>query len=187
MPLPPAQPRRLLHTRQAHYEGFERDDGLFDIEASLLDTKTFAFVVPGERTWEPGDAVHRMFIRLTVDLQLTVRDIEVAMDDRPHPECMGAQAPMRRVIGCSLRRGWRQAIEERLGKLQGCAHLRELLFNMGTAAFQTMARKLNEGQQQAGLPPAAMGGCLAWDPRGAMVARIYPQFHIGSPASKDQA
>jgi len=187
MPLPPAQPRRLLHTRQAHYEGFERDDGLFDIEASLLDTKTFAFVVAGERTWEPGDAVHRMFIRLTVDLQLTVRDIEVSMDDRPHPECMGAQAPMRRVIGCSLRRGWRQAIEERLGKLQGCAHLRELLFNMGTAAFQTMARKLNEGQQQAGLPPAAMGGCLAWDPAGPMVARIYPQFHIGSPTPKDQA
>ena len=94
---------------------------------------------------------------------------------------------MRRVIGCSLRRGWRQAIEERLGKLQGCAHLRELLFNMGTAAFQTMARKLNQAQEQAGLPPAAMGGCLAWDPRGAMVARIYPQFHIGSPTPKDQA
>ena len=182
MPLPPAQPRRLLHTRHAHYEGFEREDGLFDIEASLLDTKTFAFEVPGERTWEPGDAVHRMFIRLTVDLQLTVRDIEVAMDDRPHPECVGAQAPMRRVIGCSLRRGWRQAIEERLGKLQGCAHLRELLFNMGTAAFQTLARKLNEGQQQAGLPPAAMGGCLAWDPSGPMVARIYPQFHINPAA-----
>jgi hypothetical protein len=32
-----------------------------------------------------------------------------------------------------------------------------------------------------------MGGCLAWDPRGAMVARIYPQFHIGSPTPKDQA
>ncbi len=113
MPLSPAQPRRLLHTRQTRYEGFERDDGLFDIEASLLDTKTFAFEVAGERTWEAGEAVHRMFIRLTVDLQLTVQDM--------------------------------------------------------------------------GLPPAAMGGCLAWDPRGAMVARIYPQFHIGSPVSKDQA
>ena len=178
MPLPPAQPRRLLHTRQAHYEGFERDDGLFDIEASLLDTKTFAFVVPGERTWEPGDAVHRMFIRLTVDLQLTVRDIEVAMDDRPHPECVGAQAPMRRVIGCSLRRGWRQAIEERLGKLQGCAHLRELLFNMGTVAFQTLARRLNQANEEAGKPPLPMGGCLAWDPAGPLVARALPQFSI---------
>jgi hypothetical protein len=23
-----------------------------------------------------------------------------------------------------------------------------------------------------------MGGCLAWDPAGPMVARLYPQFHI---------
>ena len=187
MPLPPAQPRRLLHTREVRYEGFEREDGLFDIEASLLDTKTFGFVVPGERTWEAGDAIHRMSIRLTVDLQMTVQDIEVVMDDRPHPECMGAQAPMRRVIGCSLRRGWRQAIDERLGKVQGCAHLRELLFNMGTVAFQTLARRLNEAQEQAGAPPLAMGGCLAWDPRGPMVARIYPQFHIGSPAPEGPA
>jgi hypothetical protein len=100
------------------------------------------------------------------------------MDDVPHNECQSARDPMRSVIGCSLRKGWRQAIEERLGKLQGCAHLRELLFNMGTAAFQTTARKLNEGQQQAGLPPAAMGGCLAWDPAGPLVARILPQFSI---------
>ena len=180
MPLPPPTARRLLHTRQVQYEGFEREDGLIDIEATLLDTKTFAFDVRGERRWEPGDPIHAMHIRLVIDLQFIVQDIQVSMDDVPHGECLSASGPMRRVIGCSLRKGWRQAIEERLGKVQGCAHLRELLFNMGTVAFQTLARRLNQAQQDAGKPPAPLGGCLAWDPTGPMVARIYPQFHIKS-------
>jgi hypothetical protein len=178
MPLILPTARRLLHTRQVRYEGFEREDGLIDIEATLLDTKTFAFDVRGERRWEAGDPIHAMQIRLVIDPQFIVRDIQVSLDDVPHGECLGAGEPMRRVIGCSLRKGWRQAIEERLGKVQGCAHLRELLFNMGTVAFQTLARQLNKSQQDAGKPPAPMGGCLAWDPTGPMVARVYPQFHI---------
>lgn len=178
MPLPPPTARRLLHTRQVHYEGFERDDDLIDIEATLLDTKPFAFDVHGARRWEPGQPIHAMQIRLVIDLQFIVQDIQVSMDDAPHGECVGAVPPMQSLIGCSLRKGWRQAIEERLGKVQGCAHLRELLFNMGTVAFQTLARRLNQSQQDAGKPPAPMGGCLAWDPTGPMVARLYPQFHI---------
>lgn len=178
MPLPPPTARRLLHTRQVHYEGFERDDDLIDIEATLLDTKPFAFDVHGARRWESGQPIHAMQIRLVIDLQFIVQDIQVSMDDAPHGECVGAVPPMQSLVGCSLRKGWRQAIEERLGKVQGCAHLRELLFNMGTVAFQTLARRLNQSQQDAGKPPAPMGGCLAWDPTGPMVARLYPQFHI---------
>ena len=37
-PLRPPQ-RRRLHVRRVTYEGFERADGLFDIEAHLVDTK----------------------------------------------------------------------------------------------------------------------------------------------------
>ena len=183
MPLPPSAPRRLLHTRQVHYEGFEREDGLIDIEAALLDTKTFAFAVNGARRWEAGDPIHAMRIRLVIDLQFIVHDIQVSLEDVTHGECLQASEPMRRVIGCSLRKGWRQAIEERLGKVQGCTHLRELLFNMGTVAFQTLARRLHQSQQDAGKPPPPMGGCLTWDPAGPMVARLYPQFHIKTDRS----
>lgn len=37
MPLSPAVPRKRLHERNARYEGFARDDGLFDVEAHLLN------------------------------------------------------------------------------------------------------------------------------------------------------
>lgn len=183
MPLPPSSPRQLLHTRQVRYEGFDREDGLIDIEATLLDTKTFGFDVMGEGRWEPGQPIHGMAIRLVIDLDFIVRDIQVSMDDIPHTECLNARLPMSSIIGCSLRKGWRQAIDERLGKVRGCAHLRELLFNMGTVAFQTLARRLNKANEEAGKAPLPMGGCLAWDPAGPLVARIYPEFSIKPTAA----
>lgn len=177
MPLPPASDRKPLHLREVRYEGFEREDGRFDLEAMLVDTKPMAFEIEGEGPWQPGQPVHGMRVRVVIDAQFIVQDIEVAMDHVPHPECTRAREPMRRMIGCSMRKGWRQAIEERLGKVQGCAHLRELLFNMGTVAFQTLAPRL-QADRAPDERPVVLGGCQAWDPSGPMVARIYPQFHI---------
>jgi len=36
-------------------------------------------------------------------------------------------------VGCSMARGWRQAIQKHLGGVESCTHLRELLFNLATA------------------------------------------------------
>jgi hypothetical protein len=47
--------------------------------------------------------------------------------------------------------GWRQAIDRTIGGVQGCTHLRELLFNMATAAFQTIphAQRHEAGESRA--------------------------------------
>ena len=45
---------------------------------------------------------------------------------------------MQQMIGVTMGPGWRQAIERALGGVRGCTHLRELLFNMATAAYQTI-------------------------------------------------
>jgi hypothetical protein len=42
MPLSPPVSREELHTRAITLHGYRRDDGLFDIEAHLIDTKPFA-------------------------------------------------------------------------------------------------------------------------------------------------
>ena len=57
----------------------------------------------------------------------------------------------------------------------GFTHLRELLFNMATIAFQT----LPEGPLPDaidGSPPHFVGQCLAWDVNGSVVKRHYPAF-----------
>ncbi|MFD1709751.1 DUF2889 domain-containing protein [Ottowia sp. GY511] len=173
MPLSPPAPRAHLHNRDVSFRGYQRDDGLWDIEAELRDAKTMAFTIPGERTRAAGEPIHGMRIRLTVDDQTVVRAIEVDMEHVPHGPCPEAAAPMQRMVGASLSRGWRRSIEEHLGGIQGCTHLRELLFNMATAAFQTMVRSLTLPD---GVPPPFLGKCKTWDFDSPTVEKIYPMF-----------
>ena len=182
MPLPSPAARTLKHTRRTTFQGFERDDGLWDIEGQLLDTKPHAFKIEGERSWAANEPLHAMHIRLTLDNTMTIRDVAVAMDSFPHAPCPQAEAPMQRLIGETLGRGWRQTIERHLGGVQGCTHLRELLFGMATAAFQS--RSASFAPPANGSPPMHLGKCLAWDFNGPVVERVYPVFFRWQPLAK---
>ena len=162
-----------MHDRRVIFRGYQREDGLWDIEAELRDSKPREFTVRGERTWQVDEAIHGMAIRLTLDNQTVVQAIEVAMDNVPHPPCPEAAAPMQRMVGCSLARGWRRSIEERLGGIEGCTHLRELLFNMATAAFQTMVQDTMPTDR----PPPFLGKCKTWDFNSPTVEKIFPMFY----------
>lgn len=43
MPLPPAAPRTHAHSRTITFHGYAREDGLWEIEASMTDTKTYDY------------------------------------------------------------------------------------------------------------------------------------------------
>ena len=183
MPLPEAVPRRHLHTRSVTYRGFLRDDGLWDIEGELTDAKTYAFDMSERGHMAPGTPVHGMRVRVTVDDAMKIHAIASSMDFTPYGECTRGEDPMQRMVGASMGPGWRQAIERELGGIKGCTHLRELLFNLATAAYQTVFPYRDRQQRAAGIPPAQdehppyhLGRCIAWDFNGPVVARIYPQF-----------
>ena len=176
-------PRTHVHTRSVEYRGFLREDGLWDIEAELTDTKTYSLQRSNRDVLQAGQPVHGMVIRLTVDDAMKITAVAVGMPAAPFAECQQAKPPMERLIGCTLGRGWRKAIEEALGKTQGCAHLRELLFNMATVGYQTIPLYRHHLQQLTGLPepvlkrpPPHVGQCIAWDFNGTVVKRVYPEF-----------
>ena len=175
VPLSSPVARTHLHDRRTVYRGYRRADGLWDIEAELHDSKTAPFTIPDEGQWSAGEPIHGMAIRLTVDDETVVHAIEVAMDHVPHEPCPKAMAPMQRMVGCRLARGWRRSIDEHLGGVEGCAHLRELLFNMATAAFQTMVQSVVPIDPEH--PPPHLGKCVTWDFNGSVVAKRYPKFH----------
>ncbi len=181
MSLPPAQPRSPEHLRQVVYNGYRREDGLWDIEAHLRDTKHVPFEVPGEISWAPHEPIHDMEIRLTVDQQLVIREIAVAMNHVPHDDCPQTQAPMQKLVGYTLGAGWRRAIDEHLGNVKGCTHLRELLFNMATAAFQTVSASF---AGDASKPPPHLGRCLSWGFDTPLVERRFPMFFQWPEKSK---
>lgn len=43
MPLSTAAARKPLHHRAISARGYKRDDGLFEVEGHLLDTKSYSF------------------------------------------------------------------------------------------------------------------------------------------------
>lgn len=183
MPLPDPAPRQHLHTRSVTYHGFLREDGLWDIEGEMSDTKTYPLQMRERGMMPPGTPVHGMRLRVTVDDAMKIHAIAATMEHTPFGECTRAEDPVQRMVGATMGPGWRQAIERELGGIKGCTHLRELLFNLATAAYQTVFPYRERQREAAGEkaaeraePPYHLGRCLAWDFDGPIVARIYPQF-----------
>jgi hypothetical protein len=193
MPLPTPAARTHLHTRAVTYRGYLREDGLWDIEGELSDVKTYAADLSERGPMPPGTPVHGMAIRVTVDDTMTIREIASAMDFTPFAECEQGTDPMQRMVGACMGPGWRQAIERALGGIKGCTHLRELLFNMATAAYQTVFPYQQHQRTLAGVAPGAiteppyhLGRCIAWDFNGPVVQRHYPQFAGWQPVRRVQ-
>lgn len=182
MPLPPPAPRAPAHERRITYRGYHREDRLWDIEGRLRDTKPYDQTMRGHLR-PAGTPLHDMEVRVTIDDEMTIVDIHAAMLSTPFEECPRAELPVRQLIGATLGRGWRRALDEAIGSTRGCTHLRELLFGTATAAFQTLGAYRDHLRQQRGepeperaTPPFFMGGCMSWDFDGPVVARVAPQF-----------
>jgi hypothetical protein len=192
MPLTTPASRTLAHTRETVFRGYHREDGLWDIEATLVDRKTHDF----QRTAEvvpAGQHTHDMAIRLTIDDAMTVVAAEAVMDAKPFMECEAGRPPFQNIVGVQMGRGWRQAVEKAMGADTGCTHLREMLSNMATAAFQTLPAYQKHLRRQAGetveagkTPAHFMGRCIGWAFDGPVIARHYPQFIGWAARQRDQ-
>ncbi|MBF2759716.1 MAG: DUF2889 domain-containing protein [Ectothiorhodospiraceae bacterium AqS1] len=144
MPLSPSTPKDLIHTRRIECCGYLREDGLWDIEGHLVDTKTYSFSNRHRGEIRPGEPVHEMWLRITVDDDMLIHKAEAATDYGPFNICPAITPEFRRLEGLIIGPGFRRAVRERLGGTKGCTHLVELVFSLGTAAFQTMAGRHHE-------------------------------------------
>ncbi|WP_322999745.1 DUF2889 domain-containing protein [Castellaniella sp.] len=182
MPLSaPASPRQPLHTRSIRVQSYAREDGLWDLDAELVDTKAYDFPVQGGRTHEAGAPVHHMHLRVTIDDQFTITDAQVAYDAAPYGEFCSAIAPdYRHLIGLNLLKQFRKHVRERFGRTAGCTHVTELTNVLPTAAVQTMAGRRRENPD--GQRPFQLDGCHALRVDGPVVREHYAPWYV-SPDS----
>lgn len=191
MSLSSPAPRRHLHTRRIDCEGYLRDDGLFDIEARIVDTKTYPVEEPYRGLRQPGEHVHDMSLRLTIDRQMVVKDIEVSTNDAPYPPCYTVAEQYKKLIGAKVGGGWRRAVQEAVGGTKGCTHLKELLMPAATVAFQTLSSWPKGGEVVTWAKPSTstrkphfLDGCKAWAADGPVVERLFPLHYKGSATSE---
>ena len=193
MPLSEPAPRELLHLRDIELRGYRREDGLFDIEARLTDTKTYAFSNVDRGQIEPGVPLHRMLARMTLNTEMEITAFEATTEFGPYAICPTAAPNFARLTGLRVGRGFLKAANERIGGVHGCTHLRELLGQMGTVAFQTLfavrvkremaPNAVANAEQPAPEKisrPMVLGTCLAYAPDSPVVARQWPQFYTGA-------
>jgi hypothetical protein len=192
MPLSPPGPRRHRHTRRVHCEGFLRDDGLWEIEGHIVDTKPFAYRETFRGDMPAGRPVHDMWVRLTLDDDLVIHAVEAATDAAPYAPCHGVPPDFARLKGLRIGPGWRRKARQLLGGTQGCTHLLELLDPVATVAFQTISAGKWPGEGDADpyhadqtRRPFFLDGCRAWSTEGDLVRRLYPQFYRPAGATDE--
>jgi hypothetical protein len=189
MPLTPAKPRETIHHRSVQCRGYRRDDGLWDIEGHLVDTKTYIFVNRERGEITPGEPIHEMWLRLTVDDDLVVHEIEAATDASPFGICGDVTERFKQLRGLKIGRGWRRKVMQLLGGVHGCTHLVELLSPVATTAFQTIfpIKSRRKDAHADGKKPPMLDSCHALATDGEIVRLHWPRFYTGPKQPLPQA
>jgi hypothetical protein len=204
MPLTPPQPREAIHKRAIEIDGYRRADGLYDLEAHLTDTKTFGQTNFDRGYIAAGEPIHDMWLRLTIDGSMQIVAVDAVSDKTPYVMCPTAAPNFSRLIGLRIKAGFLREANQLVGGTLGCTHLRELLQQMATTAFQTInpAKVRQEMRaegadetpgsdkvdaritEKMGGPPKILNTCLAYADTGPLVERRWPDLYKGRRAAE---
>ena len=204
MPLSPPLGRQHLHTRRVTCQGFFREDGLWDIEGRITDEKSYEHANEWRGPLKPGDFVHDMSIRLTLNDRFTIVDVDAVTDKSPYRICGDVTPDFKKLIGLRVGGGFHREVRARLGGVHGCTHIVELLGPVATTAFQTIssgkARELERAHRaksdpapredalsKPGRKPYVIDTCHAWAADGPVVRRWAPDFYSGLDAEAVRA
>lgn len=205
MPLSQPQDRELLHSRDIVLRGYHRADGLYDIEAQLTDTKSYGSPNRDRGYIAAGEPIHGMWLRLTIDEERRIVACEAASDYTPYAICPAAAPNFTRLEGLQIKPGFLKEAASRVGGAVGCTHIRELLQQVATTAYQTIdpARAIREAEAagelevtdsdkldaritaKMGGAPAILNTCIAYGTDSPVVRRRWPHLYTGPAAPGD--
>jgi hypothetical protein len=181
MPLSPPVAREPLHRRQIECRGYRRADGLWDIEGHIVDTKSYGFPNHDRGQIYAGEPLHEMWVRLTIDDEMRVHDVEAVTDAGPYRVCPDIAPKFSVLKGLRIAPGWNMKVRELLGGVNGCTHLVELLGPVATVAYQTLVslrqKRLDQMAQER--RPSVIDSCHAYRSDGEVVQRRWPKYFTG--------
>ncbi len=180
MPLSKAAPRKHIHTRDIQCRGFQREDGLWDIEGELIDAKTYDFANHDRDGVSAGEPIHHMRVRLTVTDGLEVVEAEAITESGPFTLCGDIAPVFEKLAGLTIGPGWRREVKQIMGGIHGCTHLTDMILGpVAVTAFQTVipARARRGKPVGGGRPPRLINSCHAFREDGPIVEREWPNHH----------
>jgi hypothetical protein len=181
LPLSERKSRIPLHRRQITIDAFECDDGRVELEALLVDTKPFDFVLGAERpNVVAGEPIHRIMVRLTVDENAVIQATEIAMDATPYHYCREVETRFN-LNGIKIGNGFAKAVSERIGAADNCWHVQQVLPQMATAyiqaTFPATRQRINQLPPDERPAPAMLNTCVGWQSHRAHVRDEHPVYY----------
>lgn len=187
--------RERVHTRRIVCEAYRRGDGLWEIEAGVVDEKGEDMPFRSRPVVGPGETLHDMMITFLIDDDAVIRDVGTRMRTVPWAACPESLAAYRRLVGLQIGVGFMRAVRERVGGVAGCTHLTDLITQIGNTYTQAIWPTLISRQFSAEPDPRKwtdrravgfVGGCSAWRPDGATLRQEYPELAEGAAPAADE-
>ena len=177
--------RELKHRRSFCFEVYEREDGLWDVDAQMQDHKTYPIELANEER-AVGEPVHDMVMRVTFDTSLTIVDVQAKTIAAPYlPQCKQINPDYRNMIGLNVLKGFRAAMKERFADVAGCTHLTELAGTLPTVVIQGIGTELAARERRQALAhggehkkPFQLDKCHALACDGEAVRLYYPTWYL---------
>ena len=189
MPLPPAASRRPVTFRTVTCHGYEREDGLLDIEGHLVDTRGHETHNERSGAIPVGVPVHDMWVRLTVDDELIIRDAMSATDASPYMRCTEVTPNASRLVGLKISGGFKREMHARIGNAQGCTHIVALIEALATVAVQTLVGKQRDAHPDQrfavfaargeGSRPPLIDSCHTYSADSPVTRVLWPAHYRG--------
>ncbi|MDT7658946.1 MAG: hypothetical protein QOF38_3661 [Pseudonocardiales bacterium] len=80
------------------------------------------------------ELIHDLRLEATITLpDLVITEVAGHSDQQPYDQCALTLAPLGRLRGLTLKRGYRRQVMERLGGTQGCSHFLTLALELSAA------------------------------------------------------
>jgi hypothetical protein len=174
----PLSPRRHVHTRRITCEGFEREDGLLEIEGLLVDTKPTSLEMP-TRHLPAGEPIHQMRVVLVLDGERTILQVRAVTEHSPYPVCGAIASTYERLVGLRIEPGFTQQVKRMFRGTLGCSHLTEMLPTIASTVFQMLWSDSEfDGADEEGSATrtSPLGGCHALKLDGEVVRTYFPHI-----------
>ncbi len=142
-----------MHTRQINCTGYEREDGLWEVEGQLTDTRAWTSEsrLGGFRR-AAGEPLHRMSLRLTLDDNVTILAAQAITQASPYAECADISASYAQLVGMRIEGGFNQAVKKMYRGALGCTHITDLIGPVATTALQMIRPLLQRRRGERGEP-----------------------------------
>ena len=156
------------HVRSIRVEATD-EDGALIVTGTLVDERPRGgekwFGVDGPRV------IHEMALTLVVrHPDFVITEVRGGMEAHPYRICPDALPPLQSLVGASVAQGFTRAVNERLGRQRGCAHLTALIHAMAPvvrqAAGVVFASPADDVVDSA--PPWLINTCQAWREDGPL-------------------